>query len=152
MGMRTYLGASWRVLLRELSAFGVVGLINLGVDIALFNLLHQVVGLGPLTSKVLATCVSATSAYFMHRQWSFAHRARTGLRREYVLFFLLNGIGLAIGLIVIALVRYGFGRADVVSLNVANLVGIGLGTIFRYLTYKRFVFLPADAAGQPVPR
>lgn len=140
------------MLLREISAFGVVGIINLGIDIVLFNLLHQAVGLGPLTSKVLATCVSATTAYFMHRKWSFAHRARTGLRREYTLFFLLNGIGLAIGLLVIAVVRYGFDRGDVFALNVANLVGIGLGTIFRYLTYRRFVFLPADAEGQAVPR
>ena len=37
-------------------------------------------------SKLLATLVSMTVAYVAHRYWSFSHRARTGLRREYLLF------------------------------------------------------------------
>lgn len=147
------LRSSAGALIGELSKFGVVGFVNLGIDIAMFNLFNQVVGLGPLTSKVLATCISATSAYFMHRHWSFAHRARTGVRREYLLFFALNAIALGIGLAVIAAVRYGLGLDSALWLNLANLVGIVFGTVFRYLAYKRWVFpaVPvAEAAAEPV--
>ncbi len=143
--LRAEIRATWRILLKELSAYGVVGLINLGIDVAIFNLLHFTLGVGPLTSKVGATCVSVTTAYFMHRHWSFSHRARTGVRREYPLFFLINGIALAMGLLVIALVRYGFDRDDVFALNVANLVGIAIGTAFRFWCYKRWVFPAAPA-------
>ncbi|MBA3524468.1 MAG: GtrA family protein, partial [Geodermatophilaceae bacterium] len=115
----TDLPARSRSLVRELGAFGIVGLINLGIDVGLFNLLHFTLGIGPLTAKLAATAVSVTSAYVMHRHWSFSHRARTGVRREYPLFFLINGVALLIGLGVLALARYGLGLDGVVSLNLA---------------------------------
>jgi putative flippase GtrA len=136
------LGTPGQVLAKELSAFGVVGVINLFVDIGLFNALHFGVGIGPLTSKVISTTVATTSAYFMNRHWSFSHRARTGLAREYTLFFLLNGVALVMGVAVLGAARYGFGLTDKLSLNVANLMGIGVGTIFRFWSYKRWVFPP----------
>ena len=139
-------GSPWQVLAKELSAFGVVGVVNLFVDIGLFNLMHFGVGLGPLTSKVISTSVATTSAYFMNRHWSFSHRARTGLAREYTLFFLLNGVALAMGLVVLGMTRYGFGLTDKLSLNVANLIGIWVGTMFRFWSYKRWVFPPQAEA------
>jgi putative flippase GtrA len=146
-------GSPWQVLAKELSAFGVVGVVNLFVDIGLFNLMHFGVGLGPLTSKVISTSVATTSAYFMNRHWSFSHRARTGLAREYTLFFLLNGVALAMGLVVLGMTRYGFGLTDKLSLNVANLIGIGVGTMFRFWSYKRWVFPPqAEAPVGPEER
>ncbi|MBA2415398.1 MAG: GtrA family protein [Geodermatophilaceae bacterium] len=138
--LRAELRVTWRVLLREISRFGAVGFFNLGLDVAVFNLCSQVLGLGLLTSKVIATVISATSAYFMHRHWSFSHRARTGFRREYVLFFFFNAIALAVGLVVIAAARYGLDQTGVLALNLANLFGIGLGTLIRFWSYKRWVF------------
>jgi putative flippase GtrA len=143
------IGTPWQVLLKELSAFGVVGVINLAVDIGIFNALHFGAGIGPLTSKVISTTVATTSAYFMNRHWSFSHRARTGLAREYMLFFVLNGIALVMGLLVLGLTRYGFGFTGKLSLNVANLVGIAIGTVFRFWSYKRWVFPPSAEAIQP---
>jgi len=146
-------GTPWQILLKELSAFGVVGVVNLFVDIGLFNALHFGVGIGPLTSKVISTSAATTSAYFMNRHWSFSHRARTGLAREYTLFFLLNGVALVMGLVVLGLTRYGFGLTDKLSLNVANLIGIGVGTMFRFWSYKRWVFPPqAEALVGPEER
>src|SRR4051794_36553 len=85
-----------RSLLDELAKFGVVGVINTVLDIGLFNYLHFGAGLNPLEAKTLSTVVAATSSYFMNRHWSFRHRERTGLRREYPLFFLFNALGLLI--------------------------------------------------------
>jgi putative flippase GtrA len=137
----------WRTLLKELSAFGTVGIVNLFVDIGLFNALHFGAGVGPLTSKIISTATATTSAYFMNRYWSFSHRARTGLAREYSLFFLLNGIALLMGLVVLGTTRYGLGLTDKLSINVANLLAIGVGTVFRFWSYKRWVFPPQQEAG-----
>jgi putative flippase GtrA len=137
----------WRILLKELSAFGTVGVINLFVDIGLFNALHFGAGIGPLTSKVISTATATTSAYFMNRYWSFSHRARTGLAREYSLFFLLNGVALLMGLLVLGTTRYGLGLTDKLSINVANLVAIGVGTVFRFWAYRRWVFPPQPETG-----
>lgn len=142
----------FQVLIHEIAKFGVVGAFNAVLDIALFNWLHFSVGIGPLTSKTLAVSVAATSSYFMNRHWSFAHRARTGIRREYVLFIILSGIGLAIALLCLTVARYVLGMTSVLALNVAaNGVGLVLGTMWRFWSFKRWVFLPADDPELPTP-
>jgi putative flippase GtrA len=135
-------GTPWRVLVKEISAFGVVGVINLFVDIGLFNLLHFQLGVGPTTSNVVSTGVATTISYFANRHWSFSHRARTGLRREYSLFIVINLVALGIGSLVIAFTYYVIDAQDPFALNVAKVIGIGIGTIFRFWSYKRYVFPP----------
>ena len=142
----------FQVVIHEIAKFGVVGAFNAVLDIALFNWLHFSVGIGPLTSKTLAVTVAATSSYFMNRHWSFAHRARTGIRREYVLFIILSGIGLGIALTCLAVARYVLGFTSVLALNVAgNGIGLALGTLWRFWSFKRWVFLPADDPDLPSP-
>jgi putative flippase GtrA len=142
----------FRVLIHEIAKFGIVGAFNAVLDIALFNWLHFRVGIGPLTSKTLAVMVAATSSYFMNRHWSFAHRARTGIKREYVLFVILSGIGLGIALTCLAIARYALGLTSVLALNVAgNGIGLGLGTLWRFWSFKRWVFLPAGDPSVPSP-
>lgn len=146
MSLLSRFSTPWHILLKELSAFGVVGAINFAVDLGIFNALHFGAGVGPLTSKVISTAVSTTLSYFMNRHWSFSHRARTGIRREYALFFGLNAVALGIALLVLAVVHYGLGQHGEVALNLANVVGIGLGTIFRFWSYKRWVFVSDENA------
>jgi putative flippase GtrA len=139
----------FQVVIHEIAKFGLVGAFNAVLDIALFNYLHFRAGVGPLTSKALSTTVAATSSYFMNRHWSFAHRARSGLRREYVLFIVLSAVGLAIVEVCLAVTRYGLGLKGVFALNVAaNGVGLVLGTLWRFWAFKRWVFLPAEP-GEP---
>ncbi|PZS34051.1 MAG: hypothetical protein DLM59_05420 [Pseudonocardiales bacterium] len=130
-----------RVFVAELAKFGVIGLVNTALDFGILNLLHFGMGVGPLTSKCVSTVIAATSSYFMNRHWTFKHRARSGMRREYTLFFLLNLIGLAIGLICIAVVRYGLHMDSPAAINAANLVGLLIGTVFRFWSYRRWVFM-----------
>ncbi len=140
----------WHLLVKEVSAFGIVGAVNFGVDLAIFNALHVGEDVGVLTSKVISTTVATTLSYFMNRHWSFSHRARTGLRREYLLFFAINVVALLIGLAVLAISHYGLGYTDNLSVNIANLIGIGIGTVFRFWSYKRWVFTPhPDSAVRP---
>jgi len=130
-----------RVFLAELSKFGLIGLINTGLDFAILNVLHFALGVGPLTSKCVSTVIAATTSYFMNRHWTFKSRARSGMRREYTLFFLLNLVGLVIGLVCIGVARYGFNNDSAAAINFANLVGLVIGTAFRFWSYRRWVFL-----------
>jgi putative flippase GtrA len=142
------LGSTWRVLLKELSAFGVVGIVGFLLDIGLFQLFYGVLGVDAVLAKLVSTLVSMTVAYFGHRYWSFSHRARTGLRREYVLFAVVNGLTLLLGLGVVALVRYPLGQESALVLQVANVGSIVLSTAIRYLCYRKWVFpahTPEDA-------
>ena len=103
---------TWRLLVRELSAFGVVGALCFVLDIGLFQLLYAGVGLGAVTAKALSTLVSMTAAYLGHRYWSFSHRDQAGARRQYPVFMVINGVTLVIGLAVLAVVRYPLGQEN----------------------------------------
>jgi putative flippase GtrA len=133
-----------RVLVKELSAFGVVGSVCFVLDIGLFQLLYAHIGLGAVTSKLLSTLVSMTVAYVAHRQWSFSHRARTGLRREYLVFALVNGATLLLSLGVVAFVRYPLGQDGALVLQLANIGSIAAGTMIRFLSYRQWVFVAHD--------
>lgn len=134
-------------LLHELTKFGTIGAIAFVVDTGLYNV-FLALDMGPLTSKVVATVISATFAYLGNRFWTFRHREQSGLGREYFLFFLLNGIALLFGLLTIGFTKYTLHLHDLLSLNIANFVGVGLGTLFRYWSYKKWVFLEAT---EPIP-
>jgi putative flippase GtrA len=139
------LHSTWRLLLKELSAFGVVGVCCFFLDIGLFQLFYGVLGTGAVLAKLISTVVSTTVAYFAHRYWSFSHRARTGLRREYLLFVLVNGLTLLLGLGIVAFVRYPLGQESALVLQAANIASIGLGTVIRYLCYRQWVFPAHDS-------
>jgi putative flippase GtrA len=145
------LRTTWRLLLKEVSAFGVVGIVCFLVDIGLFQLFYDVLETGAVTAKLLSTLISMTLAYFAHRYWSFSHRARTGVRREYVLFTLINGGALLLGMAVVAVVRYPLGQESPMVLQTANVTAIVLSTVLRYLAYRRWVFPAHASIAEPLP-
>lgn len=136
----------WHRLIKEMTAFGIIGLVNTGVQYVALNGFHFWLGVGLLTSNALATVISATSSYFMNRHWTFRHRARSSMRREYTLFFIFNAIGLAISSAVLALFKYVLHLDTALWVNVAATIGLVLGTLFRFVTYSKWVFLHPDDA------
>jgi putative flippase GtrA len=133
----------------------VVGVVCVAADIGLFNLLHFGAGIGPLTAKTIGVVIATTMSYVGHRHWSFRHRQRTGVVREYPVFFLLNAVGLGVALVALAIGRYGLGLTSPLMLNVANGAGLVLGTAFRFWGYRRWVFrdlAAADLPGAPLQR
>ena len=130
----------------ELSRFGVVGLGAFVIDVGLFNLLVHVGDPGvfadrPLTAKAIATVVATVFAYQINREWTWKNRGRRGFWREYSLYFMLNAIGLVITLLPLAVSRYGLGLDSALADNIsANVIGVGLGTLFRFWSYRRWVF------------
>ncbi|MGH8894684.1 MAG: GtrA family protein [Actinomycetes bacterium] len=140
--MRALLRAYYRLsnLVRELMKFGVVGSFAYLVDITVFNLVLFATE-EPLTAKTVSTVVATTVAYAGNRSWTFRRRSRSGVRREYALFVLLNGIGLLIALICLGVSHYLLGFTSRLADNVAaNVVGLALGTAFRFWSYRKWVF------------
>ena len=89
----------------------------------------------------------------MNRHWTWRERARTGLRRELPLFLALSAIGLGITLTCLAVSHYGLGLTSPLADNVAaNVVGLGFGMVWRFWSFKRWVFLASpDTPDEPVP-
>ncbi|MEV0131986.1 GtrA family protein [Dactylosporangium sp. NPDC050688] len=133
-----------RSLATELFKFLAVGGINTVIDFAVLNLLLSI---GPLKAKIVAAVVATTASYFLNRQWTYRASDRRSMRREYTLFFALNGIGLLIQSAVLAVAKYGLGfsetnSADRLAFNIASALGIGIAMVFRFWAYRTFVFNP----------
>jgi putative flippase GtrA len=140
--LRTYLRDSWRVLLKEISAFGAVGIFALMIDVGVFTWLAPH---GAIKAKLVSTILSTTFAYIGNRYLSFSHRARTSLARETAFFFGINFITLVFSEGVLALFVYGLDYAHgSTTIFFVNLGTIAIGTLFRFWAYKRFVFLHPD--------
>ena len=134
----------FRVLIHEVAKFGIIGGLAFLITLGGANGLRSGAGLGPLTSVTIATIVATVFAFAGNKLWAFRHRKGSHLGRESLLFFVFNGIGLLIQLAVVATAHYGLGLKDTFSYNVANVIGIGIATMFRLYSYRRWVFLMAD--------
>jgi putative flippase GtrA len=133
------------ILYREAIKFGVVGAVAFVVDVGLMNLLrHTIMEDKPTTAKVISASVATLVAWIGNRAWTFRHRHSRPVHHEALLFFVTNGVALLIGAGTIAFSHYVLGLQTLAADNVANIVGIGLGTLFRFWAYRTFVFTKAE--------
>jgi putative flippase GtrA len=130
-------------LIPELAKFGVVGSIGAIIDLGGAAYLHGAMGIGPMVAKGLSILAATVVTYLGSRFWTFRHRVNQALLRESVLFIALNVVGLLIAEAAIAFVSYGLDMKSTLAYNAASVAGTGLGTIFRYFSYKKWVFLAA---------
>jgi len=128
----------------------VVGVTGLFITNAVYDLVFIHLGVAPVTSTTVATIVAAVATYLGNRYWSFRARQRTGVVRELIIFAVLNGIGALIQDAAVAfnyyLLHLGHNRpAGFIALN----SGIALAALFRFWSYRLFVWVapPAAAAG-----
>ena len=159
--------ARFRHLIHEALKFGVVGGLAFVVTEVGANVLHFDAGLGPLTATVIATLVATCVSYAGNRYWTFRHRESTtsNMGHEGALFFVLNGVGLGIQLAPIGFTYYVLDLTGRLPYNVALILGIALGTLFRFWSYRRWVWrapleqaledeheaLHPEPAGAPAP-
>jgi putative flippase GtrA len=143
-----------RHLIHELAKFGVVGAVGFVLTEVGFNLLHFNVGLGLFTSNAVATGAAATVTFLGNKYWTFAKRGNHSTARETVIFFALNGVGALIQYACTWTAKNGFGVTDKYMLNVAFLIGIGLATLFRFWSYRKWVWAarPGEVPAKASPR
>ena len=138
-------------LLRQLLSFGLVGGVGLVVDVAVFNALRttvfepQLVHGGPIIAKVISTSIAIVVNWIGNRYWTFRTERRTETRsavvREGIEFAVVSLIGAGIALGCLWVSHYWLGFTSVLDDNLAtNVVGLALGTAFRFALYRFWVF------------
>ena len=137
-----------RTMLPEMLKFLVVGGLGTIIDLGGAAVLHSKYHVEPLAAKAISVTLATLFTYLGSRFWTFKERENQSVRREAVLFFVLNVVGLLIAEAVIGLVTYVMGLRGSLEYNAASFIGTGLGTIFRFYAYRKWVFLaPATASG-----
>jgi putative flippase GtrA len=140
-----------RSLVNEALKFGLVGGLGFIVDVTVFNLLRYAGTPGllehkPLTAKGISVAVATVFTYVGNRHWTWRDRVRSGASREVTLFFVLNGIGMVIAVGCLAVSHYVMRLQSPLEDNIsANGVGLALGMLFRFWSYRTFVFKRATA-------
>ena len=149
------------VLVREMLKFGVVGAVAFVIDFGGYNLLvygpHLMGMLGegatqgvlhdkPLTAKIISAALATVVAWLGNRLWTFRHRRNRQAVHELALFVFFNVVAMVMAVACLGISRYVLGLDSQLSDNLANIVGIAIGTLFRFWAYRKFVF-----AGEPLP-
>ncbi|WP_049576152.1 GtrA family protein [Streptomyces sp. SBT349] len=137
-----------RGIAREAAKFGTVGAFGFLVNVLVFNLCGQAAGLAPVRSGVIATTAAICTNYLGNRYWTYRHRDKTGRSREAGLFLLFSCVGMVIENGALALSHYGFGFTSPLADNLAkNVIGLGIGSLFRFWSYRTWVFRAVDENG-----
>jgi putative flippase GtrA len=140
-----------RTMLPEILKFLVVGGLGTVIDLGGAALLHSKYHFEPLAAKAVSVTLATLFTYLGSRFWTFRERENQSVRREAVLFFVLNVVGLLIAEAVIGLVTYVMGLRGPLEYNAASFIGTGLGTIFRFYAYRKWVFLDPEGASAAMP-
>jgi len=144
-----------RRLTPEVVSFLIVGGAGYVVDVSAFNYLRTLPVLGsvdPSVAKCLAVALAMVVTYVGNRAVTWRGESSSGRRREVALFVLFNVIGLGFSVLTLAVSHDLLGLTSRLADNVsANVVGLALGTAFRFWSYRRFVFGAAASTREATP-
>lgn len=139
-------GQSFREWFVEFVRFCVVGLGSYIVDVGLFNLLAHsglvsLPGDPSMTGKIISVSISVIFSWVVNRLWTFGDKHSSERAREFLMFVLVNVGGMLIALACLWFSRYALDLRSQLADNIsANVVGLILGTAFRYIMYRYVVF------------
>lgn len=145
-GLLDRLRSLFGVMYREAIKFGVVGIVAFIVDMGSFNVLrHTLLEGKPTAATVVSALIATVVAWIGNRSWTFRHRRNRPAHHEAALFATTNGVALVLQAGVVAFSNYVLDLQSLTADNIAKMIGIGLGTLFRFWAYRTFVF-----AGEPL--
>ncbi|WP_350227476.1 GtrA family protein [Agromyces mangrovi Wang et al. 2018] len=145
--VRSALERLWHGVITYALKFGVVGLVGLVIDVAVFNLLR--LGLlgddgwaqSALGAKTISTSIAIVFNWLGNRYWTFRKHRRRNYLREFAEYLIVSLGGMAIALICLWVSHHVLGFTSLLADNIAsNVIGLGLGTLFRFALYRWWVF------------
>jgi len=149
----------WGKLYGEIAKFGLVGASGFVVNLAVFNAIRTFTQWQTVRASVVATAVAILTNYLGLRYFTYRERTREdrgSRRKEMSLFLFFSAVGLVIENGVLYAATYGLGFDGTIANNVSKFVGIGIATLFRFWSYRTWVFRtatpePATRSPRPTP-
>jgi putative flippase GtrA len=139
-------------LLSQLGKFGLVGGVGFVLDVGVFTLLRvtllspDMLHEGPILAKVISTSLAIVANWLGNRYWTFGPHRSTRTALEAAEFLVVSLLGMAIGLFCLWVSHYVLGFTSVLADNVSsNVIGLILGSVFRFTLYRHWVYSPARA-------
>jgi len=148
-----------RQLVSQFTRFIVVGLGGLVVDVVVFNVLRITVLApdrvehGPIWATVISTGLAILINWLGNRYWTFRVERRREALREMLEFFVVSVTGSLIALGCLWVSHYLLGLTSLLADNISkNVIGLALGTAFRFVFYRLWVFRTDRGTAVVAPR
>ncbi|MEU9127294.1 GtrA family protein [Kitasatospora sp. NPDC048540] len=133
----------------EVVKFGIVGLSGVVVNFLVFWICINGLGLASLRSNIAATLVAIATNYLGYRYWLYRDRDAASRKREITLFLLFSGAGMLIETGVLGFSVYVLGLTSHPMQLAAKFVGLAAGTVFRFFSYRTWVFKALPELAEP---
>jgi putative flippase GtrA len=133
----------------------MVGLSGFVVNLAVFNLIRTVAHWQTVRASVVATVCAIMGNYLGLRYFAYRDRGqddKAGRRKELGLFLFFSTVGLVIENSVLYTTTYGFGWDSTLANNSSKFLGIGVATLFRFWSYRTWVFKTAGRGPERTSR
>lgn len=121
--------------------FGLVGVVNTGLDFGILFLLHSL-GLTSVVANYISTSIAFVFSFSANRKFTF--RSSGNIKRELTLFLFFTLIGLWVIQPIVLLITEPMLRSmhleDWISLLGAKFIATCVSLIWNYLWYSRVVF------------
>lgn len=139
----------WERLARYAVKFGIVGGIGYVIDVSIFNALilygtahnSDAFFFTSLGAKTVSTTVAILFNWVGNRYWVFRSHRRRDIWREFFEFAVVSLGGMLISLALLWFTHHVLGLRSLLADNIsANVIGLGLGTIFRFVLYRYWVY------------
>ncbi|GGV10705.1 membrane protein [Kitasatospora herbaricolor] len=124
----------------EVVKFGIVGLVGVVVNFGVSNAVLHLTGWAPVRCSAIGIAVAIATNYLGYRYWVYRDSDAASRRREITLFLIFSGIGMSIEVGTGWFTRYTLGLTGILAFNLSKVVGTGLGTLFRFFSYRTWVF------------
>ncbi|MSR76162.1 MAG: GtrA family protein [Candidatus Ryanbacteria bacterium] len=135
--------------LKQLGRFGIVGLMNVCVDIGIATTLRRAYGIDPLNTidmlpiLIVASSIAIVNSYFWQRMWTFAEKAPP-TRKGFLVFVIVTLIGLGLNTVVSVAIIQGVGALSALSadriLTISKIAATAISLFWNFLGYKFIVF------------
>jgi putative flippase GtrA len=105
----------------------------------------------PLTARIISATLATLVAWLGNRLWTFRHRRNRQATHELALFVFFNVAAMVIAVLCLGFSRYVLDLHSQLADNITNIVGICIGTLFRFWSYRKYVFAGTFVEGPLEP-
>ena len=123
-----------RLLKSSFLKYGIVGVFGLVVDMGIFYLLHEVLGVNYIISNIISSSLAVVHNFIMNSFITFKVKDR--LLKRFVSFYLIALVGMAVSSGMLVVMIDGFSMDSMV----AKMISILLVAVIQYFFNKKLTF------------
>ncbi|PEJ57795.1 sugar translocase [Bacillus sp. AFS002410] len=123
--------------------FGIVGLINTGVDFIVFTLLiYAVTNIPYLVAQMISYSCGIVNSYLLNKRWTFKAKNQSSVQ-EKTRFVIVNVITLLLTLLILKVCSEWFGLSVLASKLMATCISV----LMNYVGSRYWVFTSSKVGG-----